>query len=68
MNVSKKLYMICSNDYLQTAFFCGTGKECCDVLGMKNMAVFYSAISHGVAIHGFFHIEKAPIDDGSTLV
>lgn len=56
-----KQYLICSNDYLQTAFFCGTSKECADVLGMT-VNTFYSSISHKINIKGFFHIEKVELE------
>lgn len=58
-----RLYLICSNDYLQTAFFCGTGRECCQVLGLKNMNVFYSSLSHKRNFLGFFHIEPIDLED-----
>ena len=58
------VYLICANDYLQTAFFCGSGKECMEILGFKNMNVFYSSISHKRNVFGgFAHIERINIDE-----
>lgn len=56
------LYLICSADSLETAFFCGTGPECAAVLGMK-MGVFYSMLSKGQKVWGFFRIEKVKIHE-----
>lgn len=59
---ARALYLICSADSLETAFFCGTGCECADVLGMK-MSVFYSMLSKKQLVWGFFRIEKVKIDE-----
>lgn len=56
------LYLICSNDYLQTAFFCGTACECTDVLQLKNINTFYSLLSKKAHVWGgFAHIERVRI-------
>ena len=60
MKNKKKLYLICSDDNLQTAFFCGTAEECTRVLGLSSIAGFYCAISKGTRVMNFFRIERAP--------
>lgn len=56
-------YLICSNDKLQTAFFCGTAEECVGVLGMKNKSVFFCAISKGTKVFDrFAHIERVKLE------
>lgn len=59
---ARALYLICSADSLETAFFCGTGCECAAVLGLK-MNVFYSMLSKKQRVWGFFRIEKVKIDE-----
>ena len=61
----RKEYLICSNDYLETAFYIGTASECAALLGLKNKDVLYSAISHGRNrfMKGFFKIEVAPPEE-----
>lgn len=58
----RKEYLICSNDFLQTAFFCGTASEVAYHLGLKSADVLRSALSHGRNnfLRGFCHVEPAP--------
>lgn len=55
-------YLICSNDWLQTAFFCGNGKECSEALGVTTEA-FYSMVCKGMSFFHFFHVEKVVIEE-----
>jgi len=57
MRQEKQLYLICSNDKLETAFFCGTGSECAKVLG-KSKVSMYSSYKKGCNFMGFFKLEK----------
>lgn len=54
----RRLYLICSSDYLETAFFCGTADECARVLGFRNVRQFHSAVSKGRRIWYFFKVER----------
>lgn len=57
----KAMYLICSNDRLQTAFFCGTAEECTGILGLSSIACFYSSLSKGTHLfQRFVHIERVP--------
>ena len=58
----KNLYLICADDYLKTAFFCGTGPECAAVLNVR-IDVFYSKLSKKQRIRRFFRIEKVNLTD-----
>ena len=62
MKTEKQLYLICSNDKYETAYFCGTGSECAKVLG-KSKSSMYSTIGKGCSIMGFFKLEKVKIDE-----
>ena len=57
------LYLICSADRLETAFFCGSSRECAAVLQMRNLGLFYSAISKQSKIWNFFRIERVELDE-----
>ena len=57
----KQLYLICSNDRLQTAFFCGTAAECAKVLGMSDARVLQSAVCKKTQVfERFAHVERVP--------
>ena len=57
----KRLYLICSNDRLQTAFFCGTAAECVKILGFTGTNTFHSAVSKKTEVFfRFAHIEAVP--------
>jgi hypothetical protein len=57
----KSLYLICSNDRLQTAFFCGTAAECAKILGMSDARVLQSAVCKKTQVFfRFAHVEKVP--------
>ena len=57
----KALYLICSNDRLQTAFYCGTAEECARVLGFSGPKVLQSAVSKGTKVlDRFAHVERVP--------
>ena len=57
----KALYLICSNDRLQTAFFCGTAAECAEILGLAGPKILHCAVSKGTKVcDRFAHIEKVP--------
>ncbi|HAN43422.1 MAG TPA: hypothetical protein DCP98_08375 [Sphaerochaeta sp.] len=59
----KNLYLICANDHLETAFFCGTSDECIKILGCKNKSVFFSTLSHKKNFFGgFVRVEKVDRD------
>ena len=58
------LYLICANDRLETAFFCGTAEECRQVLGIRNINTFYSMISkHVHFLRGFVTVEKVTLPE-----
>jgi len=59
---SLNLYLICSTDSLETAFFCGTAPECAAVLGLK-MGTFWTMLSKKQRVWGFFHIERVKIHE-----
>lgn len=54
----KNLYLICEAEGLETAFYCGTAKECTQVLGLKTRDGFYTALSKKQKVMDFFRIEK----------
>lgn len=56
----KQQYLICSCDSLQTAFFCGDCRECCEVLGVT-LQSFYTMITKHHKFMGFFTVEKVSI-------
>lgn len=56
-----KLYLIVADDRLQTAFYCGTSSECAAVLGIT-VGSFYTAITKGLRVGGFFRIEKVNLE------
>lgn len=58
-----KLYLICSADYLETAFFCGDARECTEVLGLSDRGCFFSAVSKGSKVMHFFRIEKVDLQE-----
>ena len=60
---SPQLYLICADDHLETAFFCGTSAECTRVLHLNNTGVFYSMLSKKQRVWGFFRIEKVRITE-----
>ena len=61
MKGAKRLYLICSNDRLQTAFFCGTAEECAKVLGFSGPKVLQCAVSKGTKVFDrFAHVERVP--------
>jgi len=66
MRKAKSLYLICADDYLKTAFFCGTGQECADVLDVR-IDVFYSKLSKKQRIRRFFRIEKVSLPKGELI-
>lgn len=56
------LYLLCSTDRLETAFFCGTAQECVEVLGLKSRGHFYSEISKKRKFfRGFITVEKVKL-------
>lgn len=56
------LYLLCSTDRLETAFFCGTARECVEVLGLRNCGTFYSLISKKRKFfRGFITVEKVKL-------
>ena len=55
---AERLYLICSSDYLETAFFCGTAMECAQVLGFSNVYQFHSAVSRKRKIWNYFKVER----------
>lgn len=59
---ARNLYLICSADSLETAFFCGTSDECAAILDMK-VGVFYSMLSKRQRVWNFFRIEKVKVED-----
>ena len=61
MKPERTLYLICAADRLETAFFCGTAKECTEVLGLSNTNSFRSAVSRKHKIMNYFRIEKVRI-------
>lgn len=57
----KALYLICSNDRLQTAFYCGTAEECARILGLADSRVLQCAVSKGTKVfERFAHVERVP--------
>ena len=60
----KNLYLICADDYLETAFFCGTVDECAAVLQVRK-DVFYTKLSKKQRIRSFFRIEKVSLKEES---
>ena len=57
----KALYLICSNDRLQTAFFCGTAEECAEILGLSDARVLQSAVCKKTQVfYRFAHVERVP--------
>lgn len=58
MHRKRPVYLICSADKLETAFFCGTADECIEVLGMKNRKLFHCAVCKKTKVWNFFRIEK----------
>ena len=57
----KALYLICSNDRLETAFYCGTAEECARILGLSDARVLQSAVCKGTKVFDrFAHVERVP--------
>lgn len=54
----RQLYLICSTDSLETAYYCGTAEECSRVLGCSSINTFRSTIAHGYRFMSFFKVEK----------
>ena len=61
---TKVLYLICANDHLETAFFCGTSWECAKILGFKNVNTFHSVLAHRQSLMGgFVKIERVKANE-----
>jgi hypothetical protein len=59
----RQLYLICTNDHLETAFFCGTAWECAQVLGLASAKVVQCAVTKKTQVFDrFAHIERVPGD------
>lgn len=58
MHRKKPVYLICSADKLETAFFCGTTEECMAVLGIKNRKLFHCVVCKKTKVWNFFRVEK----------
>lgn len=58
--MTRRLYLICTADHLETALFCGTSAECMALLGIRSASYFSRAIRKRQKVLGFFRVEKVP--------